>query len=41
MLTDAAPWRAARPGTVPDLDSMAAAVPGLVAVIARLAGGRI
>jgi hypothetical protein len=41
MISDTHPWRAARPGTVPDLDCMAAAVPGLVAVVGRLAGGRM
>jgi hypothetical protein len=41
MITDTLPWRAARPGTVPDLDGMAAAVPGLVAAVGRLAGGRV
>jgi Zn-dependent M28 family amino/carboxypeptidase len=42
IATDAAPWRTARPaaGTV-DIDRMAAAVPGLAAAVARLAGGRI
>jgi hypothetical protein len=41
IITDAAPWQAAGSGVIPDLDGMAAAVPGLVAAIARLAGGRI
>jgi hypothetical protein len=40
MVADAAPWRLGRSTDVPDVDRMAAAVPGLVAAIARLAGGR-
>jgi hypothetical protein len=41
IATERAPWLAPRrdPG-VPDLDRMAAAVPGFVAAVARLAGGR-
>jgi hypothetical protein len=41
MVADAVPWRLGHPGDVPDVDRMAAAVPGLVAAIARLAGGRV
>ncbi len=41
MVADAAPWRIAQSTDVPDVDRMAAAVPGLIAVIARLAGGRV
>jgi hypothetical protein len=41
MVADAAPWRIGHAADVPDVDRMAAAVPGLVAVIARLAGGRV
>jgi hypothetical protein len=40
-VTDAPPWPLARPGPVsPDVDRMAAAVPGLTAAVVRLAGGR-
>jgi hypothetical protein len=41
MVADAAPWRIGHSTDVPDVDRMAAAVPGLVAVIVRLAGGRV
>jgi hypothetical protein len=42
MVTDRAPWLSRRDGSVqPDVDRMAAAVPGLVAVVVRLAGGRV
>jgi hypothetical protein len=41
MVADAAPWRLAHSPDAPDVDRMAAAVPGLVAAIARLAGGRV
>lgn len=41
MVTDRSPWPRRRRGTVqPDVDRMAAALPGLVGVAARLAGGR-
>lgn len=41
IVTDRSPWPWRRRGTVqPDIDRMAAAVPGLVGVAARLAGGR-
>ena len=40
-VTDRAPWLSGgHPSADPDLDRMAAAVPGLVAVAVRLAGGR-
>jgi hypothetical protein len=38
-VADALPWRARAPET-PDIDRMAGAVPGLVAVVVRFAGGR-
>jgi Zn-dependent M28 family amino/carboxypeptidase len=38
-VTDAPPWRSHGP-EIPDVDRMAGAIPGLVAVVARLAGGR-
>lgn len=41
MATDASPWRRAHGDGVPDVDRMAAAVPGLVAAVTRLAGGRV
>jgi hypothetical protein len=41
MVADAAPWRIGHSADVPDVDRMAAAVPGLVAVVVRLAGGRV
>jgi hypothetical protein len=41
-VTDAAPWRSRRGAPVqPDVDRMAAAVPGLVAAVVRVAGGRV
>jgi hypothetical protein len=42
MATDAPLWRRLPPPTVaPDVDRMAAAVPGLASAVARLAGGRV
>jgi hypothetical protein len=43
-ITDGSPWRRVRaaPSLVePDVDHMAAAVPGIAAAIVRLAGGRV
>jgi len=41
MVTGRAPWRSMRgPPSAPNVDRMAAAVPGLVAMLERLAGGR-
>jgi hypothetical protein len=41
IVSDHAPWRRPRQPPLPDVDRMAAAVPGLVSVVARLAGGRV
>jgi hypothetical protein len=41
IVSDHAPWRGRRHPALPDVDRMAAAVPGLVSVVARLAGGRV
>jgi hypothetical protein len=40
IVSDHGPWRRRRRLALPDVDRMAAAVPGLVSVVARLAGGR-
>lgn len=43
-LTDGSPWRRVSSGlplVEPDVDHMAAAVPGIVAAVVRLAGGRV
>jgi hypothetical protein len=41
-VTDAAPWSLRRGDAAePDVDRMAAAVPGLVAAVVRVAGGRV
>jgi hypothetical protein len=41
IVSDHAPWRVRRRPALPDVDRIAAAVPGLVSVVARLAGGRV
>jgi hypothetical protein len=43
-ITDGSPWRRARGGPLlvePDVDHMAAVVPGIAAAVVRLAGGRV
>jgi hypothetical protein len=40
MVTDRLPWRARRAAGTPDVDRIAAAIPGLVAMTTRLAGSR-